>query len=234
MADCRYALLITSLPPLGLPFKTRQLPLSPLQLERRLAWLTPGDVQQLQGMEDALAWHRLPNGDEAATIQHIEGALAAVTTPTLHQLVIERLSLRLAVMALRRRRGGEPPPPAGTFPPWGNVADRIRRHWTAPDLGLGHRYPWLPQAQALLAAGHSLALERLLFEVVWGQLDRLNDHHRFDLTAVGVYLLRWQLVDRWLRYQGDAAGRRFDVLVQTAMTDFQRRRPGQQRTDATP
>ncbi len=63
-------------------------------------------------------------------------------------------------------------------------------------------------------------MERLLFEVVWDKLGRLGEGHYFDFEAVVLYVLRWNLADRWSRYQGEAAVERFRSLVDSGLEQF--------------
>ena len=63
-------------------------------------------------------------------------------------------------------------------------------------------------------------LERLQFAVNWQMLDRIGAEHYFDFEAVIIYLMRWNLMERWTRYNGDAAIECFRKLVDSGIKDF--------------
>ncbi|MFC6669187.1 hypothetical protein [Marinobacterium aestuariivivens] len=79
---------------------------------------------------------------------------------------------------------------------------------------------WLRQAEQLLADDDPVGLERLLLQQVWQQLDRAGQDHWFDFVAVVVYVLRWNLIDRWVGYSAEIAARRFDSLVDSGLGRF--------------
>jgi hypothetical protein len=81
-------------------------------------------------------------------------------------------------------------------------------------------FPWVLEANRLLNANDSLGLERLQFEVNWKMLEQLEAGHYFDFEAVVIYLMRWSLVDRWTRYDGGAAVKRFRTLVDSGIEKF--------------
>jgi hypothetical protein len=60
-------------------------------------------------------------------------------------------------------------------------------------------------------------LERILLEAAWRHADRLVGAHDFDFEAVALYVLRWDLLDRWTRYDAEAAAARFGALIADAL-----------------
>ena len=89
----------------------------------------------------------------------------------------------------------------------------IARNWRAPAFGLGHIFPWIKDADQLLTQGEAFALEQLLLRLVERDLKRLGALHEFDFEAVVLYVLRWSLIERWTRYNAEAASRRFAQLL---------------------
>ena len=75
-------------------------------------------------------------------------------------------------------------------------------------------------AHRLLSANDSVALERLQFAVNWKMLQRVETGHYFDFEAVVIYVMRWSMVDRWIRYNGEAAVERFRKLVDAGREKF--------------
>ncbi|EDY39360.1 hypothetical protein CPCC7001_2240 [Cyanobium sp. PCC 7001] len=218
----RYTLLMGSLPPLGGLFEARTPAISLLKLESRLSLLHPDDRHTLELMTGFLSQSMRDDDSLAGPIDErlLESArqfFAAVSNPTLRQLVAHRLDLRTILAALRRRHRGESEPPTGQawgFGPW--VAT-IARRWSEPAFGLEAVFPWIPEVSGLLESGDLVALERTLFGVIWRDLDRLVFGHHFDFEAVVVYVARWALVDRWSHYDAEAAQARFTGLVEAAL-----------------
>lgn len=210
----KYITLMSSLPFLGNMFEMKQPPISQLKLESRLKLLEEKDQILLNRIASLIAWSRqLLEQTDAHFVTEAHRFLEEVRSPTLRELVRHRLDVRTIMVALRRRHRGENEPPAGQ--PWGvgQWVNYIERHWTEPNFHLEVMFPWVSEANRLLNANDSVALERLLFGVNWKMLDRVGAGHHFDFEAVVVYLNRWSLVDRWSRYNGDAAAERFRKMV---------------------
>ena len=136
----------------------------------------------------------------------------------MRRCVRPRLELATVLAALRRRRDGEAAAPAA---PWGIGATvaLIARRWSQPDFGLAHRMPWLPTARALLDQGESLALERLALTIAWEQLERLDRDSTYSLQNVIAYLLKWDVLERWLTMDPARAATRFDALLDQVLHD---------------
>lgn len=221
----RYTLLMASLPYPERLF-SKQTPLSRLRLEERLALLDPSDRHCLEQIETLLHWGNMPIERRDTEIVHLARSLVpTLADPDLRALVEARLELRTLVAALRRRHRGDPPPGVvlrSHDEPWGygRWSGLIARHWHEPTFRLERLYPWLPQANQLLADDDPLALERLLLGAVWEQLERAAVGHYFDFMAVVIYVLRWNLIDRWVRYTREGAVRRFESLVESGLGDY--------------
>ncbi|NVK42328.1 MAG: hypothetical protein HWE39_13890 [Oceanospirillaceae bacterium] len=219
----RYVLLITSLPHPGPLFGARQTPLSRLRLEQHLQLLEAGDRQRLDRIESLLHWDRLPfDTTDAEILQQARHLIPTLGDTRLQTIVEQRLELRTLIAALRRRHRGEPAPPLDGHCNWGygRWTGAIARYWQEPGFRLQGLYPWLPEAEKLLTDDDPLGLERLLLAQVWRQLDRAGEEHWFDFVAVVVYVLRWNLIDRWVRYSETVATQRFDALTEAGLDRF--------------
>jgi hypothetical protein len=211
---------MSSLPHLGNLFGTKQTPISRLKLEERLKMLSEKDAILLNQIASLIAWQQQPmqrTDEEFVTeAQHFFQQLG---NPTLRKILEYRLNLRTIIAALRRRHRGENNPPER---PWGIGAwvNYIERYWSEPGFRLEGMFPWVLEANRLLNANDSLGLERLQFEVNWKMLEQLEAGHYFDFEAVVIYLMRWSLVDRWTRYDGGAAVKRFRTLVDSGIEKF--------------
>ena len=208
-----YTMLVASLPMHGALFAAKRPPISRLRLEQRLRALTAKDRETLALLEGVLRWSEAQHAtDDAAIVERAGQVMASLESGFLRRLLLRRMELRSVMAALRRRHAGEPPPAPGR--PWGlgRFTRRIERNWSLPDFGLSAPFPWIGEAQRLLEAGDSLNLEALLLEQVWHELGRAGAEHHFDFEAVVVYVLRWDIINRWTRHDGAAAAARFEEL----------------------
>ena len=221
-----YIALISSLPGSERLFVAKQPPLSRLRLDRRLKALTSKDARVLRVLEDTLNWSAYDmEVTDAQAVLKCKQALSEVKQPTLRKLLIERLDLRTVVAALRLRgQGGHPPAGAYGFGRWSR---HIPANWSDPDFRLAVPMPWIKDARQLLEAQDPLGLERLLLSVSHKQLKRHAARHMFDFEAVAIYVLIWNIFDRWAQSNAQNAATRFEKLAQQAMAnvadfDFER------------
>ncbi|WP_119165298.1 hypothetical protein [Algihabitans albus] len=216
-----YVMLMSSLPKPGPLFVAKQTPLSRLKLNMRLRVLTPEEKEMLKLVEQALLWRQLPmEVSDRLVIDRGRTALSRIDNETLQSIVRDRLEIRTCVAALRRRSRGEGPPPAGNAWGFGRWVGHIARNWSDPAFALQGVFPWLHEADRLMARNDSIALERLLLSEAYKRLQRLEGEHAFDFEAVVIYVLKWSIVDRWARYNAEAAARRFEDLTETGLADY--------------
>ena len=183
--------------------------------------LSEKDAILLNQISSLIAWQQQPmERTDAQFIAEAKRFFEEVRNPTLREIVEYRLNVRTIVAALRRRHRGESNSPIGQ--PWGvgRWVNYIERHWSEPGFHLEVMFPWVLEANHLLNNNDSVALERLQFEVNWKMLERVGAGHYFDFEGVVIYLMRWSLVDRWTRYQGEVAVERFQKLVDTGLAKF--------------
>jgi hypothetical protein len=215
----RYVMLIASLPYHGPLFGVRQTPLSRIRLDQRLSLLEPRDRDLLDRITDLLDWMRHGIGrSDADILANARDLLPRIASPTLKELVTRRLELRSLVAALRSHRQGEGPPGSDVAWGFGRWMHHIRANWSEPGFRLGHAYPQVHEMQQMLDSGDMLGFERLLLGMIWRDLARIEEGHRFDFEAVVIYTLRWDLVYRWTGYDGEDAVRRFDELTEQALS----------------
>ncbi len=211
-----YIALISSLPGSERLFVAKQPPLSRLRLDRRLSALKPEDARVLKVLERALNWSDYDmDVTDAQAIERCKEALRDIPQPTLRKVFIERMDLRTAIAALRlRKQGGNPPTGAyGT----GRWSRHIPANWSDPTFKLDGPMPWIKEAKQLLDGEDPLGLERLLLSVSQKQLKRHAARHYFDFEAVAIYVLTWNIFDRWAQSNAQDAAKRFEHLAQQAM-----------------
>jgi len=213
-----YFTLMASLPHLPRFDRAQRLPINRQRLDARLEWLRPEDARTVRQAEQFLEWQRLPvERTDAQMVAQYLTLMTGVRQPALRAMIEFRFSVRVVMAALRRRHGGFAAPARGEAWAAGPWARHIERNWNEPDFRLAAQCPWLPQARLDLEGGETLKLERLLMGVVWDHLGDVGRGHYFDLEAVLVYLFRWDILDRWLRYRPAAAAARIDQLVSEAL-----------------
>jgi len=217
----RYTTLMLSLPYLGKLFGAKQTPLSRLKLERRLGMLEEQDAELLREIEGVIQWSHQPmDRTDPAMAAAAQRLLERLPSPVLQEIVCFRLEMRTLVAALRRRQAGQAAPrpmPAWGFGRW---LGHIQRYWAEPGFRLEGVFAWVRDANRLLREADSLGLERLLLETVWGRLGRFAEGHYFDFEAVVLYVLRWNIINRWTTYDGEVAVRRFIELADGGVGEF--------------
>lgn len=214
-----YIALICSLPRSERLFVAKQPPLSRLRLDRRLKALTPEDAHVLAVLENALSWSAYDmDVTDAQAVARCKTALSDIPQPTLRRLFMERLELRTAVAAMRLRKRGEGPP-AGPFGA-GRWSRHIVANWSDPTFRLDASMPWLKEAHQFLENDDPLGLERHLLTTSHKQLKRHGARHDFDFEAVAIYVLIWNIFDRWAQNNAAEAAQRFEKLAQQAMANF--------------
>lgn len=214
----KYIMLMASLPRPGPLFGEKQTPISRIRLDRRLRQLQPEDAATLAAVEWALEWRRMTDDpSDEDVLKRVRDARASIQSATLDSVILRRMEIRTCLAALRRRAAGQDAPHADE--PWGygRWLGRMIQNWGAPGFGIDHIFPWLKEADRLLAAGEAFDLERLCLEVVYRDLSRHGGLHQFDIEAVVIYVLKWSVIDRWSRYNAEAASRRFGHLLKAGL-----------------
>jgi hypothetical protein len=220
-ASSPYIMLMASLPPLGDLFGQNQTPLTEIQLRHRLKFLTDQDSKTLSQIEQLVRRSKQPaEWTDAQIVESAKALLDHLSSNTLKQAVEFVVNLRTIVAALRRRKLGENSPPKQSdwgYSPW---IQRIERHWTEPDFGLGTVVPWVSKARRLWDDDDSVELERLILVESWKQFGRLSNGHYFDFAAVVLYVLRWSLINRRVNYDRETAQKRFNSLIDDGIGNF--------------
>ncbi|MEE9327859.1 MAG: DUF2764 family protein, partial [Cocleimonas sp.] len=212
--NCKYTMLVTSLPAhKSNLFDEKQTPLSRIQLNKRLALLDEKDAADLLKIEQLLHWSHIKTDINQTFVKESLESINSINNDFINHLIIWRLELRIILAALRMRHFGQKTPPTkkiSGFDYWYFV---MTKYWHQPDLGLAKQLPWLPKANELLVANESYQLEKFLLGVVWDHYNRLGLGHYFNFEAVIIYVLRWDIIDRWTSYNKEIAIQRFNDLI---------------------
>jgi hypothetical protein len=213
-----YYTLMASLPALPPRFASERTPISRRRLEQRLAMLEPDDARELSELEALMFWYRLPlESTDREIVERAERVVPRVRSDVLRKAARWRIELRTVVAALRRRAAGESAPEAGEPWGWGRQVRRIRQEWNRPDFGLAVFWPEIAEWRQLLEQGDALGMERSLSAVIWDRFGKLAAGHHFDFEAVAFYVLRWDVIHRWVAHDERAALERFNGLVEDGL-----------------
>jgi hypothetical protein len=221
MAHPRYYALVASLPRLPHFDQAEWVPITLEELDSRLGALTPDHRTQLNAATSLIRWQRQP-GERTTTdiIDQYRSAMQVIDFKPLLDFVNMRMGQRSVVVALRMKQLGRTPE---VDKPWGvgPLTARIQIHWDQPDLGLGAVFPWIDQAQALLAKPDAIALERLLMDAAWQRLTAIEALAPFGFERVIAFVFKWYMVKRRLSYDADASKDRFQELISEVTRDHQ-------------
>lgn len=207
--------LVASLPYLPHFERADRLPITRLRLRQRLGRLTPAHADQLLRVRSMIRWRpeTWRATTDAAGARDYEALMSSPLDPTLEDYVAFRMDQQTLVAALRRKRDGAAAPESGLRWGVGPRVHDVQTRWDAPDFGLSHVYPWLPQARDLLASGDARGFERLSMNVVWRWLDRCAEWQPFGFEAVFAYAFKWDLLQAWLACDADKGKTRFKDLI---------------------
>lgn len=213
-----YYTLIASLPALEYFERAKHAPINRVRLERRLAWLSSADMADLRRCETLISWHSHGLAAKAHEFADLYDELRATTRhAALIAYVDHRLEMRTVISALRARRLDTPL--AALERPWGlgPLVPDIERGWTLPDFGLAARHPWITHLRECIARQDALELGRAVFEREWRFLAGIAERHPFEFPEVLAYVMRRDIVARWLEQDGPAALQRFSRLIDEAI-----------------
>lgn len=212
-----YYTLIGSLPTLPRHFEAvARLPISAVQLDKRLKMLEPHDAAVLEELRAFLSWERQPmERTDAEVVSHYGQFLERVDNEFVRELIGYTMAARTILAGLRCRRLRREPPTG--VPP---VAEHIARHWTHPDFRLGRHFPWIARIDAELNDKTPSAAERTRLEIAWQHRRKLAERYQFTFEAVVLFVLGWEVLYRWTRRDVAAGQQKFHQLVSEAMSRF--------------
>ncbi|WP_164101025.1 DUF2764 family protein [Candidatus Laterigemmans baculatus] len=215
LARPAYYTLLSSLPALPPRFDVERCPITRSRLEQRLQMLSPDDAMVLNRLLDFLAWDRQPlEQSDQDVITNYQALIDTIRHPLLREFIDDHMDRRTILSALRRRRQG-----GGAPPGVGRLAEPIRRRWNQPLFGLETRFPWIAEADRLLAVGAARELEKLILAISWTRWSREASHRHFSFEAVLLYVARWAIVHRWTSQNAIAGRERFESLLETLLED---------------
>lgn len=212
----KYTDLICSLPACQDLFAAKITPVSRIQLEKRLRVLDDEDYNDIQLLGGFLDWfgHPLDRSDtELLTI--VREKYSELSSESIKHYVDWRFEFRTLIAALRQKHRG------GKFTGdmlwgYGRWVRHIEKHWNEKYFALEKIYPWFIDVERMLVREQALELESFILHYVWRWLEKESFGHEFDLEAVAIYRMRWDLVARWTSYTKEPAQQRFSHLLDAA------------------
>lgn len=213
----QYTGLICSLPTCNTLFGAKNTPISRFQLQQRLRELEPEDAQDIRYLSEILDWFQQPvERTDEELLALFDRYHNAIHSSTIRDMLDWRMSFRSVIAALRRRHHGDSYPDHAWA--YGRWIPLVKKYWQEPTLGLEKRLPWVANAVQYLREERAMDLEKLVLSVVWEWLERLSWYHEFDLAAVAIYRMRWDLISRWVCYSQEPARERFASMVDGVVT----------------
>ena len=210
-----YHMLIASLPALPPRFDVERLPISFERLQGRLRLLEPEDAEEIERMLAVLRWGRqFEEPSDIAVVQRYDALMHDITHPLVRDILEYGMDARMIAVALRCRRRGLALPTVGV----GQWFDHIRHNFNQSDFKLGQVFPWIPEAERLLAQGDLLSLYRqYVLGATWTYLKKRAEDYYFSFEAVVLYIARWDMIRRWQQLQAERGRAIFETLVTEAL-----------------
>ena len=210
-----YHMLISSLPALPPRFDVERLPITLERLQGRLRMLEPEDAKEIERMLAVLRWgNEFEEPSDVAVVQRYDALMHDITNPLVHDILAYGMDVRMIAVALRSRRRALALPRVGI----GQWFDHIRHNFNQPDFKLGQVFPWLPEAERLLAQGDLLTLYRsYVLGAEWTYLKKRAEDYSFSFEAVVLYIARWDIIRRWQQLQAERGRAIFETLVTEAL-----------------
>jgi len=219
--------VMASLPHLPYFERAAQLPLSEIQLDRRIGMLEPGMRDLTRRINRFLSWHYHSSTVTNSHIAREYEAVIGLCAPYegVRHLIEATMRQRTIVAALRLRRDGIAPAEAGRDWGVGDVRRHIERHWHEEDFRLGRRHPWMAEVKRYMEEEQPLEMERLFLRLNWKRAERLAWPAPFEYGALIAYLFRWGLIQKWLGYGPTGAANRFTSLISEVVGEYKTARP---------
>jgi hypothetical protein len=211
-------MLISSLPALPPRFDVERLPITFERLQGRLRLLKPEDAEEIERLLAVLSWaNQFEEASDAAVVQRYHTLMRDITNPLVRDILEYGMDVRMIAVALRSRRRGLALPTVGI----GQWFDHIRRNFNRPDFRLGQVFPWIPEAERLLAQGDLLNLYRqYVLGATWAYLKKRAEDYSFSFEAVVLYVARWDIMRRWQQLQAERGRVIFETLVTEALGEY--------------
>lgn len=213
MSSEDYTTILCSLPHLVDPFQYQRQSISLVQLQKRMNMLSYDDYVWLNKLRQLFYWGGITlDQDEVALVKKAQRFMDELDNSDIRSWLFWRMDIRSIISAMRRRRQGESAP-KGKLWAYGKYIQHIQNNWTSPCFKLEYRYPFLPEIDKHLNNGESFELERCLLKAIWHFYNTRQPSEPHGFASVVLYLMKWDLIDRWRQYDTEKGAQRFAHLV---------------------
>ena len=216
-------MLMSSLPSPEALFLAKRPPLSRLKLDQRLRVLAAGGCRDLETGRRPCIGAPVAHSTVTDEDDRRPGPHGGCREDRQRDAAADRSrparAPDLCMAALRRRMRGDGPPPPETAWGFGHAGRAIARNWTEPDFRLDGVFPWLREADRLMREDETTRPAERLSSSSPGHAPAPQRPESTSSTSrrSSIYVLKWNIVDRWGRYNAEAAARRFDELTQAGL-----------------
>lgn len=214
-----YYTLMTSLPRLPGNFKVSQAPISQLQLMKR-AKLVPEYDKDIVKLLINLTWRDWFNTENEVNTRKTITKLDELHNPFIKSLLTYYFDIRSILAALRLRRDNTDSTGQKQTVLLTHWQLRMTAHWSEPDFGLGVVYPWLKEVVAKQSSNEPQLIDEIIISQLWRHLQSIETLHYFDLEALIIYMLRWQIINYWCQFDGEKAFTDIDALANTQLENL--------------
>jgi len=222
MSTKQYYTLISSLPHLLPMEKSKELPISWIQLQKRRTLLEEEDSQMVDSLQQLLAWYYHPSTQrDSLIIQRYESFMTQTKEhPKIQDIVTEIFKQRTVVAAFRMKYTHIHFSNHQQI--WGLQEDKhmIEHFWDEDDFKLSYKYPWVKEVKRFFMEDNPLGLTESLMRSIWKKADILKFEHPFSLDAYVAYLIQWATLQKWLTFEPKKAALHFDHLLLEACHDY--------------
>jgi len=217
-----YYMLVSSLPQLPARFDTGRLPISWPTLRNRLRMLEVEDGRVTRQIGQYFLWDRQPiDRTDNEVIDRYCELMATTSNALVRHLIHSRTEMRLLISAARRKRLGLGPPDwADRVVQSDEVLGQVRKNWSQPHFNLGAHYRWVEAFCRAYDSGDMREAQRVVFNERWNDWTRIAERYTFTFEAIIVYLVRWEIIDRWTSQNTEAGKARFAKLIEETLGEY--------------
>lgn len=214
-----YYSLMTSLPRYAISYKTSERHLSRIQLEKRFRLLEENTKRYLDEVEWLLWQSWFMPGLTLNELQSRSARILSESPELIKELLFSFLNLRTVLTAFSVRQA-EPESKAGSIALLrGTMREQILKNWQKEDFGLGNLYPKMKAILQFAQVNQASLAEESILNLLWQLLDKFENGHYFDLMAVIIYLLRWNIVDYWSSFDVNQALAKINEMIKTLLKE---------------
>ncbi|MCH9740997.1 MAG: hypothetical protein K0U38_09195 [Epsilonproteobacteria bacterium] len=218
-----YYTLMTSLPNLSSMEKSKELPISWIQLQKRQNMLSEQDAKLVGNIQKFLAWYYHSSNIKNEYIIEMYQKIMQQTKeyPKIQKIITEILQQRTIVAIFRLNYAGKSFNELDASWDVGVNLKEIEAFYEHNSARLLFEYPWLKEVKESFVTDNPYTLTKVLMEQIFNRAKALKEQELFCLDAFVAYLIQWAVLQKWLTFQEKEAVERFNNLIKEASHAFQ-------------